>query len=67
MINWNELDNPWHYVDDPPYISGRYIVVQENNGKKYRWIRYWDGKDWCNANMDKYGEVTYWAELLDYP
>ena len=61
-------DDPWFLANEQPPKTGRYLVVQQTEDyKKYRWIRYWDGAQWCNASLEKYGPVTHWAHLKDLP
>ena len=61
-------DDPWYSVEHPPRKHGRYLVVQQTKDyRKYRWIRYWDGNEWCNSSLEKYGPVTHWAYLKDWP
>lgn len=69
MRRWDELiDDDWHLVSECPKKTGRYLVVQEDeNHRKYRWIRYFNGDDWCNASMEKYGKITHWSHLKDWP
>ena len=56
-------DDDWQEYDDPP-IRGHYLVQQENDDKKkYRWVRYWNGTQWSNAKEDVYGPIVLWAHL----
>lgn len=58
----------WTPAEFPPERAGRYLVAQSSKDyKKYRWIRYWDGREWSNASLDKYGPVYAWAELPPLP
>lgn len=58
---------PWTPVEYPPTKPGRYLVAQRNGDKRYRWIRYWDGNEWSNVVLEKYGEIYAWTELLPFP
>jgi hypothetical protein len=53
----------------PPANPGHYLVYQEHKDQyhRYRFVRYWNGVVWNNANEEKYGVVKYWSELPDWP
>lgn len=58
----------WMDNDYPPHKTGHYLVCQESTDhRKYRFVRYWNGKEWHNVNEEKYGRVTYWMILPEFP
>lgn len=62
------MNPPWVPVEIDPPKPGRYLVAQQNEeNKKYRWIRYFDGYEWSNAALDKYGDIFAWTELPPFP
>lgn len=57
-------NDDWIPVEHPPHRSGHYLVVQENSAhRKYRWVRYWDGREWSNLKEEIYGPVTRWTVM----
>lgn len=62
------MNSPWVSVEYPPPRPGRYLVAQESEDhRRYRWIRYWTGKEWSNACLEKYGDIYAWCELTPLP
>jgi hypothetical protein len=56
-------------VQYPPNNPGHYLVYQEHDEqyRRYRFVRYWNGFVWNNVNEEKYGVVKYWSELPEWP
>ena len=67
--NMNQFDEYyWREVSYLPSKPGRYLVIQETDDyKRYRWIRYFDGSEWTNTAVEKYGKITYWTVLPCWP
>ena len=59
----------WTPMNYPPPQSGHYLVYQEHDEdhRRYRFVRYWNGQIWNNPNEEKYGSVRYWCPLPDLP
>jgi hypothetical protein len=58
----------WIPARYPPPATGHYLVAQENeNHRRYMFVRYWNGSVWNNPNADKYGDIVAWAERPDWP
>ncbi len=60
--------NHWTPANYPPDESGHYLVAQENEDhRKYRFVRYWNGSVWNNPNDHQYGQIIGWMELPEWP
>ena len=58
----------WILVRHHPLQAGHYLVCHETTDhRKYRFVRYWTGQEWYNANEDKYGTITHWLVMPDFP
>ena len=59
----------WTPINYPPPQSGHYLVYQEREDdyRRYRFVRYWNGQTWNNPNEEKYGTVRYWCALPALP
>jgi len=57
----------WNPVKNPPASKGLYLVVQATGNDKFRWVRPWDGEEWCDTKPHIYGDVTHWCELPGFP
>lgn len=58
----------WTHMNFPPHEPGMYLVTQAAPcGRRFRWVREWDGSAWLDAKVEKYGPVTYWMTLPALP
>lgn len=54
------------YPQEKPTKVGEYLVIQEATfGKEGRtkWVRFWDGTEFYDSRMHRYGAVIKWAEI----
>jgi len=62
------MNPPWIPVEIDPPKPGRYLVAQESSDhRRYRWVRYFNGQEWSNIALDRYGSIFAWTELPPFP
>jgi hypothetical protein len=58
----------WNPAFTVPINPGHYLILQQTNDhKKYRFVKYWNGFVWSNLDTVRYGEVTHWMDIPEFP
>ena len=62
------MNTEWIPIVYPPRQPGHYLVCHEGiEHRKYRFVKYWTGKEWYHSYEEKYGTITYWMNLPELP